>query len=69
MSRDTVALPRSLGHSIHHPVVGYDKAVFGRGQIIRQLVMSTSRGSRESDGVEDQMAEMVQSLDTELLFS
>ena len=46
LSVDTVAQLRSLGHSVHHPVVGYNRVVFGRGQIIRQLVMSTSRRSR-----------------------
>ena len=50
LSVDTVAQLRSLGHSIHHPVVGYDRAVFGRGQIIRQLVKNTSRGTKECDG-------------------
>ena len=50
LSVDTVAQLRSLGHTVDHPVVGYDRAVFGRGQIIRQLVKSTSRGSRENDG-------------------
>ena len=52
LSADTVAQLRSLGHTAHHPVVGYGRAVFGRGQIIRQLVKNTSRGLRQGDGMD-----------------
>ena len=45
---ETISQLKTLGHSVQGPVMGYNRTVFGRGQIIQQL-LKKSKG-RNSDG-------------------
>ena len=40
---DVISELKSLGHAVIGPVVGYDRYVFGRGQIIRQREVGGER--------------------------
>ena len=56
---ETISKLKALGHRIQGPIAGYDRALFGRGQIIRSKAGGGDRGRvwwAGSDGRADGIA-------------
>ena len=54
ISLETIMKLKEMGHNIEGPVLGHNRALFGRGQIIVSRPVSSKKGGAGDDGTEDQ---------------